>query len=691
MNRLASETSPYLLQHAANPVDWHPWGPEALALAREADKPILLSIGYSSCHWCHVMAHECFEDPEVAALMNERFINIKVDREERPDLDQIYQTAHQMLAQRPGGWPLTMFLTPDGTPFFGGTYFPKQARHGLPGLPDLLERVAGAFRERRADIEAQNREVVAALERTLPQAGEGESDFNTDILAQAMAELDSSFDRRRGGFGGAPKFPRPGDLDFLLRRHAASGDRDAREMALSTLTRMAEGGIHDQLGGGFYRYSVDATWTIPHFEKMLYDNGQLLGLYADAWNLDRHPLFAQAAEGIVAWAQREMRDPAGGFYAAMDADSEGVEGRYYLWTPAAVQALLTPEEWTVASVHWGLDGTANFTDEGHDLPPEAERERWHLRIALTSEQAAEQAGQSPAEARRHLASARTKLLAARQRRIPPGRDDKVLTAWNALMVKGLARAARAFGRPQWLAMARETVDFLRSQLWCDGRLLATYQGGQARLPAYLDDHALLLDALLELLQAGWRDSDLQFARQLGDVLLSHFEDPNAGGFFFTAHDHEKLVYRTKPLFDNATPGGNGITAFSLQRLALITGEQRYERAAWRTLALFYPEALRQASAAPSFLAALEEHLAPPALVVLTGPAADVAAWQEELARQYLPRSLVLAPIGENCPPPLAKPATTTVNAWVCSGVNCLPPIDGLSALMWTVSKPVKVL
>ena len=494
-NRLAAETSPYLQQHADNPVAWYPWGGEALALARREDRPILLSIGYSACHWCHVMAHESFEDPAVAGVMNRLFVNIKVDREERPDLDQIYQSAHQMLTGRAGGWPLTMFLCPDGSPFFGGTYFPKAPRYGLPGFVDLLERVAQSFRDRRGDIEEQNGRLREALASTLPAPGSAAESLDSRPLASAREHLARSFDPVHGGFGQAPKFPHPTDLSFLLRRYAAEGDSTARDIALSTLSRMAEGGIHDQLGGGFCRYSVDERWEIPHFEKMLYDNGLLLALYADAWAISGEALFREAVEGIAGWVVREMQSPEGGYYSSLDADSEGEEGKFYVWSKDQIRELLTTEEYRVAARRWGLDGPPNF-----------EGRHWHLRIAAPLGEGEDGL----------LEAARSKLFAAREGRVRPGRDEKILTSWNALMIAGMAHAARVFGRADWLASARRALDFLRETMWreTDGshRLLATVRDGRAHLDAYLDDHAFLVDALIEVMQAEFRSEVAQHRR-----------------------------------------------------------------------------------------------------------------------------------------------------------------------------------
>ncbi|TRZ93912.1 MAG: thioredoxin domain-containing protein [Rhodocyclaceae bacterium] len=655
-NRLSAETSPYLLQHADNPVHWQPWDETTLALAQQENRPILLSIGYSACHWCHVMAHESFEDADVAAVMNRLFINIKVDREERPDLDQIYQTAHHMLTQRSGGWPLTMFLAPDGTPFFGGTYFPREPRYGLPGFANLCERVAEAFRTRRSDIETQNAELRRALAGTVPEA-ETVGEFDPRPLAGAEQSLTRTFDRTHGGFGGAPKFPHPTDLAFLLRRSEAS----LREMALITLKRMSEGGIYDQIGGGFSRYSVDERWEIPHFEKMLYDNGPLLALSADAWAQTGDPLYARVAEETATWVMREMQAADGGYFSSLDADSEGEEGKYYVWDRGEVERLLAPQESALAARRWGFDEPPNF-----------ENRHWHAKVA----------GDLSADEVPLLESARQKLFAAREQRIRPGRDDKVLTSWNALMIEGMAHAARVFERGDWLASAQRAMDFIRRTMWNDKRLLATAKDGRAHLDAYLDDHAFLLSALLELMQAEFRNDDLTFAIELADILLARFEDREAGGFFFTAHDHETLIHRPKTGHDNATPSGNGIAAFALQRLGHLLGEARYLTAAEKTLRLFWPQISRSPAGFGSLLSALEEALTPPDIVILRGPAEQMAKSRRTLGAD--PRRLVLAlPNGiAGLPETLAKPESDQVNAWVCSGVTCMAPTANLEALIY---------
>jgi len=649
VNRLAHQTSPYLQQHAANPVEWYPWGREALERAHAEDKPILLSIGYSACHWCHVMAHESFEDPAVAAVMNRLFVNVKVDREERPDLDQIYQSAHQMLAQRGGGWPLTMFLAPDGTPFFGGTYFPKQARYGLPGFPDLCERVAELWRDKRAEIGAQNAEVLRAFGRTLPQRTGQPGKLDAAPVKALLDTLRANFDARLGGFGAAPKFPHPTDLELCLRNGETG-------MAHTTLKRMCEGGIYDQLGGGFCRYSVDAQWMIPHFEKMLYDNGPLLGLLTDAWLVTGDARYAKCAEETAGWMMREMQSPEGGYYSSLDADSEHEEGKFYVWDREEVRRLLTAEEYAVAAPHFGLDPPPNF-----------ENRHWHLYVA--------QPANDPL-----IASAREKLLVAREKRVRPGRDEKILVSWNALAIRGMARAGRVFGNRAWSDSARRALDFIRTTMWRAGRLTATYKDGRAHLNAYLDDYALLIAALLELLQEQFSATDLKWAMTLADVLLDQFEDSADGGFFFTARDHERLIHRPKPGHDHATPSGNAVAAWALGRLAALTGEQRYARAAQRTLELFYP-AMRDFPGGFAMMAiALDEHLAQPRTLILRGKRDAIEAWRTDLAREFLPDTELLAIPDDlkDVPPLLDKPRRPeAVNAWLCSGVSCLEPISDL--------------
>lgn len=670
-NRLAHETSPYLLQHADNPVDWQAWGPQALAQARQEDKPILLSVGYSTCHWCHVMAHESFEDADVAALMNRHFVCIKVDREERPDLDQIYQTALQMLSQRGGGWPLTMFLAPDCTPFFGGTYFPKQARYNLPGFSQLLESVAHAWANQRRELVEQNAAMRAALAQSETFAG-ATGVLDAAPIQAAIAGIQHGYDPVYGGFSRAPKFPRPAELEFLFW----SGDAEARRNVAYTLEKMALGGLMDQLGGGFFRYSTDERWSIPHFEKMLYDNGPLLALYADAWAQTGQAVFIRAAEGIAGWLQREMTAPDGLFYTALDADSEQQEGKFYVWAPEQIAVLLTPEEHALARICWGLDSAPNF--EGH---------AWHLEMLLTLPEAAAQLGLPEDELARRLDGVRAKLFAARAQRIRPERDDKVLTSWNALMIRGLARAARRCGREDWLRQAQRAADALQRTVWRQGRLAASYQQGQARHNGYLDDYAFLLDALLELLQAEWRDADLIWARQLADALLRHFEDAEAGGFFFTSHDHEALIHRAKPGYDNATPSGNGIAAYALMRLGRVLDEPRYLAAAERTLQAFQGSLLEQPTPFPSLLRCLEGLLSPPRVIVLHGPEPEVTQWKLAADKIVDGASLLFksTSAAREIPTNLYKTTQSGVNASICDDVRCLPEIVQLSDLLTILS------
>jgi uncharacterized protein YyaL (SSP411 family) len=671
-NRLANETSPYLQQHADNPVDWHAWNPESLQLARDQDKPILLSIGYSACHWCHVMAHESFEDPEVAAVMNELFINIKVDREERPDLDQVYQTAHHLLTRRNGGWPLTMFLSPDGTPFFGGTYFPKQARYNLPAFPDLLKRVAQVYAENRAELAEQGEHLVAALAETLPRPTSAEVALNDSPLALAVRQHVENFDSVHGGFGGAPKFLHPAELDLLLRRSRATGDEQSQHIVNFTLQQMAHGGLYDQLGGGFCRYSVDERWEIPHFEKMLYDNGLLLPLYCDAWQSSGEPLFARIVEETASWVLREMQSPEGGYYSSLDADSEHEEGKFYVWQRDEILELLTDDEYTLIEPYYSLDRPANF-----------ENHAWNLRIGAPLNEIAQQLDISPEQAATLLSNARKKLFAVREKRIRPGRDEKILAAWNGLMIAGMARAARVFDRPDWLQSAQRAMDFVRNTLWRDNRLLATYKDGKAHLNAYLDDHAFLLQASLELMQTGYRSIDMNFAMQLGDALLEHFEDRQDGGFYFTSHDHEVLIQRNKIGTDNATPAGNGIAAQALLRLSALTGDTKYAEAAERCLKLFFP-ALQQVPAYHSSLCtALAECLQPAAVLVLRGASDGTKKWQEALRPRYMPDVMTIALNDDvaDLPEVLAKPHAEKTTAWLCHGTQCLPPISRIEELL----------
>jgi uncharacterized protein YyaL (SSP411 family) len=677
-NALASESSPYLLQHAGNPVQWYPWGAEALEVARNTGKPILLSIGYSACHWCHVMAHESFEDPETATLMNERFVNIKVDREERPDLDKIYQTAQYLLNQRNGGWPLTMFLTHDDQlPFAGGTYFPREPRWGMPAFKDLLRHVAQVYRERLPDIRRQNVSVRDALERlAAPASAEPATALDSAALLTAVAEIKQSFDPERGGFGRAPKFPHPPILERLLRHHAAVGragaaEEDALRMATHTLRRMAMGGIYDHLAGGFARYSVDAEWTIPHFEKMLYDNGPLLGLYAQAWQIGGEEDFRRTAIETAEWVMRDMQSAQGGYYSALDADSEGEEGKFYVWTVEEVREYLSDREFAVFATHFGLDGPPNF--EG----------RWHLRIAVPLAQAAATHGLSPEEARDIVDGARRKLLTVRARRVPPGLDDKILTSWNALMIRGMAIAGRAMQRAEMIDSARRALDFIRERMWDGERLRASFRAGCAKHDAYLDDYAFLIEACLDLLESSWRDQDLAFARQLADALLEQFEDGVAGGFYFTSHSHERLIQRVKSFADDALPSGNGSAARGLARLGHLLDEARYLAASERALRVADTATRDQPSAHLTMLSALEEWLQPPEIVIIRADDPDtLALWRQSAQREFRPTRMVYAiPADARLDGLLAtRVAQAGAVAYLCTGAQCRLPVHTLPEL-----------
>ena len=668
-NRLVGATSPYLRQHAENPVDWYPWGEEALTRAKTEDRPILLSIGYSACHWCHVMAHESFEDPAVAAAMNAAFVNIKVDREERPDLDQIYQTAHALMTRRSGGWPLTVFLTPEGAPYFAGTYFPKLSRYGMPGFLELLPRIAAAYREQLPAIAEQGGRLARALEALEP--GQADAELPAHAPKRALAGLSDQFDRVDGGFGGAPKFPHATELEFCLREWKLRADEGALAIVRTSLSKMAEGGIHDQLGGGFCRYSVDAQWSIPHFEKMLYDNAALLSLYADASRATGDAALAHVARGIVGWIVREMRAPDGAFYSSLDADSEGEEGKFYVWARDDARATMSEDEWAAAAPHYGLEAAPNF--EGH---------AWNLRVVSSVEQVASRLGTTLPDVQTRLAGARAALFGKRETRVRPGRDDKVLTSWNALMIAALARASRALNQPAWADLAFGALDALVRTAWRGERLYATRHGNDVALNAYLDDYAFLLAALLEAMQTRFRREDWALAIALADQLLDRFEDRERGGFWFTSHDHERLYHRTKPVHDNATPSGNGIAAQALITLGHLAAEPRYVDAAERAVKLFGKGLAESPGSQSTLLVALERLLSPPSALVLVGDAAETRAWQLQLERVYRPDLSIIAAAETCLPDGLRKgePPAQGAAGWLCRGMQCLPPITGFAAL-----------
>ena len=679
-NALANETSPYLLQHADNPVDWQPWGPEALDRARMEDKPILLSIGYSACHWCHVMAHESFEDEATARLMNELYVNIKVDREERPDIDKIYQTAHQLLARRAGGWPLTVMLTPDDhAPFFAGTYFPDAPRHGMPSFRQVLSGVAQLYRERRDDIRRQNASLIEALASLDPGTGTGaERDatpLNDAALGAARSALMQSYDPRHGGFGDAPKFPHPTSIERLMRDYAArptSAD-GAAGLAAATFTfrKMCGGGLYDHVGGGFCRYSVDAMWMIPHFEKMLYDNGPLLSVAAELYQVSGDAVFARVARETAAWVMREMQSPEGGFYSTLDADSEGEEGKFYVWTPDEVRSLVAEDGYTALASRFGLDRAPNF-----------EGSHWHLHAFREVADVARAIGATEAETAERIDRALDRLFEARSHRVRPGRDDKILTSWNGLMIKGMATAGRILGAPELIASAARAVEFIRTEMWSDGRLHATYKDGRARFNGYLDDYASLADGLLALLASRWSARDLEFAVALADAMLDHFEDRENGGFFFTADDHERLIHRPKPMTDDSLPSGNGVAATVLGRLGHLLGDTRYLKAAERVLHAAKQGLERFPHAHTALLVALEEFLEPPEIVVIRAGADVLESWRARATAGYAPRRVVVAipDDASELPALLAERAPRGIPvAYVCEGHVCDAPLTEFDA------------
>lgn len=673
-NQLSTQTSPYLLLHAENPVDWHPWGDAALELAATRDKPILLSIGYSACHWCHVMERESFVDAAIAAQMNELFVCVKVDREERPDLDKIYQTAHQILTQRPGGWPLTVALTPHGhAPFFAGTYFPPKPRMGMPGFGEVLEKVAAHYHRHRQQMDDHHHAFEQAMARLNPAPSESPRPTTARILEQAARELSGQFDGAFGGFGRAPKFPHPTQLELLLR-HGAQSDAGAESLRMLDLSlrKMAEGGLFDQLGGGFFRYSVDRQWRIPHFEKMLYDNAQLLALYSDCWRYFGATFYRTIVEQTAAWVIREMQQGHGGYASTLDADSEGVEGKYYVWSETDLRALLSADEYAALENFYGLAGEPNF--EG----------TWHFNVSPDVEARASSNDPSGASSqRRALQAAKSKLLAARDQRIRPALDDKILTAWNGLMIKGMARAATALGRDDFAASARAALDFIRATMWRDGRLLVTSRNGEAHLNGYLDDYAFLAEGIVELLQAQWRSEDLAFAVAVCDAMLARFEDDKAGGFFFTSHDHEKLLHRPKTGPDDAIPSGNGAAVRVLCKLGHLLGNTRYLESAEKALQLFAGALDKTPSVYGSLSMALQASEPDNQTIIIRGNDAETGPWRECCQRRYHPENIALAIAAKTTGLPEAlaqrKPQRGTV-AYICRGLVCSAAIDSLDTL-----------
>jgi hypothetical protein len=673
-NALAAESSPYLRQHADNPVDWLPWSAAALELAREQNKPILLSIGYSACHWCHVMAHESFEDEATAALMNRHFVNIKVDREERPDIDRIYQLAHQLIARRPGGWPLTMFLSPeDRLPFFGGTYFPDRPRHGMPAFSDLLERIAEVYREQPDKLRQQAQAVQQALMEIEMHENQNRQSASPAAIDTFETQLLEAHDAEFGGFGRAPKFPQPAILLQALERAFDKPPDDPLYAAIDfSLRRIALGGIQDHLGGGFYRYSVDDQWMIPHFEKMLYDNGQLLEVFAHAFRLTQDPLYREAAAGIVGWLERDMRTGSGAFYAALDADSEGVEGKYYLWTPERVRQIVGDEVYESFAWRFGLDQPPNF--EG----------AWHLHAYHELREVGEKFGLDPETCAAQHAEACRQLLESRAARVPPGLDDKLLTSWNALAIRGLASAARVFMRADYFALARQCLRALRDECWQDGRLLALSRKSGKQLPGYLDDYAQLLQATLDCLQYEWDGETLDFAIDLAGQLLERFADTDHGGFFFTADDHEQLIQRPKSWQDEAMPSGSAVAALALHRLGILVGRQDFTASAEKALQSVADNLNRTPLHAPGFVALLAALNRPPLQLVVRADRVELETWRAAILPRLEPRqsAYFIPPDATGLPDEIAQKTSERLPAaWICEGFSCRPPVHDLQAVL----------
>jgi uncharacterized protein YyaL (SSP411 family) len=674
-NNLINETSPYLLQHAHNPVEWYPWGEAALNKAREENKPILLSIGYSACHWCHVMEHESFEDEEIAKIMNDNFVNIKVDREERPDLDQIYMSAVQMMTGH-GGWPMTMFLTPHGVPFYGGTYFPPQDRYNMPGFPRILLSVAEAYRSQPDQVASTATAMLGELRR-VGLAEASHEILAPEILDGAFRRISSGYDRANGGFGGAPKFPPAMNLEFFLNTWHRTGSSEALEMAEHTARKMSEGGMYDQLGGGFHRYSVDAKWLVPHFEKMLYDNALLSRLYLHLYQVNKNPDARRVAEETLDYVVREMTGPHGGFYSSQDADSEGVEGKFFVWSRAEILKVLGESDGSLFCDFFNLTERGNF--EGDNI----------LNITSSLDDVATRNRVSVAQLQAVIASGRQKLFELRERRIKPGRDEKVLTAWNGLMLASFAEAAAILERSDYLSVAEANARFLLDHLQKDGLLLRTYKDGEAKLNAYLEDYACLVHGLISLYEATGTLMWIEAAVSLADKMIDQFWDENDGAFFFTGESHEQLIVRSKEFMDNATPSGNSIATLSLLRLGLLTGNDDYRRRATAVLRLMADQIRRYPSAFGFALGALDFSLDSPLEVVIVGSAAPLLDDLLRALRQtYLPnrvialcnrdheRAAALIPlfIGRNT-------LATQPTAFVCQANTCRKPAHSPDELL----------
>jgi uncharacterized protein len=674
-NKLIDETSPYLLQHAHNPVDWYAWGDEAFARAKAEDKPVLVSIGYSACHWCHVMEHESFEDEQTAAIMNENFINIKVDMEERPDVDRIYMDFVQMTTGS-GGWPLNVFLSPDKLPFFGGTYFPPVNRYNMPSFQRVLTSVADAWRDKRDELLDSANEVLGEMRRVSIGETTGES-LSAELLDTAFQSFVRYFDAANGGFGGAPKFPPAMSMEFLLRYYHRTKNAEALEIVTKTAVKMAHGGIYDQIGGGFHRYSVDAVWLVPHFEKMLYDNAQLARIYLHLFQATKDEFYRRIAVETLEYIRREMTAPQGGFYSTQDADSEGVEGKFFVWTPDEIEEILGPEEAQIFNFYYDVSEEGNF--EGENI----------LNVKNTLAETAEALKIAPERLREVLETGREKLFDAREKRIKPFRDEKILTGWNGLMLATFAEAAAILDSAEYLEIARNNADFLLENLQADGHLLRTWKDGRSKLNAYLEDYANLADGLTGLFEASGEVRYLHEAKRLADLLITEFWDNDDGGFYFTANNHEELIVRKKDYFDNATPSGNSVAADVLLKLARLTGDERYERFAVTVFKLIASQVRRYPQGFGRILAALEFYFNPTREIVLLGASDEL---KNEIWREYLPNKVVvLAEDADDSAEfiPLLRERTLLdgrPTAYVCENFACRRPVTSAEDLREQLGK-----
>ena len=678
-NRLINETSPYLLQHAHNPVDWYPWSEEAFERARAENRPVLLSVGYAACHWCHVMEHESFENEAIAKLMNDNFVNIKVDREERPDVDSIYMTAVQLMTGH-GGWPMTVFLTPDQIPFYGGTYYPPQDRHGMPGFPRILISIAEAYHTRREEI-AENAESLLREINRVNSVSEGQGGLDADVLARCATQLMRVLDPAQGGFGSKPKFPPSMALEFLLRQFKRTGDSALLAAVELTLEKMAHGGIYDQLGGGFHRYSVDERWLVPHFEKMLYDNALLSKLYVDAWLVTGKPLYKRIAQETLGYVSRDMTSKTGGFYSTEDADSEGEEGKFFVWTPDEIESLLGKEDAELFCRYFDVSPLGNFED------------RNILHVDVEVDALARLLRVSPERLSDVIERGRRTLFEAREKRVRPGLDDKILTAWNALMLKSFAEAGRAFSDPALIDIGRRNAEFIMSSMSNRSesglRLLRTHKDGRSRLNGYLEDYSYLADALLSLYEATFEIRWFDAAVALVDSMIENFWDDAQGAFYFTSTDHESLIARTVDVYDNATPSGNSVAADVLLKLFLFTGKNRYREHAERILSGIKDFAVRSPNGFGRLLCAMDLAVGPALEVAIIGEtkSSSVNAFFETINRSYLPNKVVAL----GTPPDIPEKGSiellnhrTLVDgkpaAYVCRSFVCQEPVTEPSKL-----------